>query len=232
MWIVFDVDGVLIDTSESYDMATKLTVEYFLSHLGIKKEVSLEIIRDMRKKGVFSDDFELSEALILMYLSGEDLPKGEGVEYLRQKLGIVLDRKDIERVFNTFYLGEIYPNSIFKFEGLWRKEKRIVDIELLKKAKETYKLGIVTGRDSLEMKLAEEIIRFKFDKVVTRDMFEKPDPRALYEVTQGEEAIYIGDSKVDEELVERYRRTFKGNVTYLMVGRDVNDVNEALKKSF
>ncbi|MDK2870565.1 MAG: hypothetical protein PWP39_1800 [Pyrococcus sp.] len=80
------------------------------------------------------------------------------------------------------------------------------------------------------MKLAEEIIRFKFDKVVTRDMFEKPDPRALYEVTQGEEAIYIGDSKVDEELVERYRRTFKGNVTYLMVGRDVNDVNEALKK--
>ena len=52
-WIIFDVDGVLIDVSESYDLATKFTVEYFLKELGREKVIDVEIIRKLRRKGEF-----------------------------------------------------------------------------------------------------------------------------------------------------------------------------------
>jgi FMN phosphatase YigB (HAD superfamily) len=83
MWIVFDVDGVLIDVRESYDTATKLTAEYFLRLFGIEREIKPEWARELRRKGSFGDDFKVSEALILFALAGnvdgliEEFPGGQ-----------------------------------------------------------------------------------------------------------------------------------------------------------
>ncbi|MFA4641074.1 HAD family hydrolase [Pyrococcus kukulkanii] len=240
MWLVFDVDGVLIDTSESYDVATKLTAEYFLSKLGKTIEIPLDAIRELRRKGSFPDDFKLSEAIIIGALTGDfrefvnGFPLGAGVEWVRDKFGVALDGCEIRRVFNTYYLGIIYEDRLFDYPGLWRLEKPLVDVNLLKEASKHFRLGVVTGRDSLEMELAERIIGFRFEHVVTREVVEKPDPRALYLITKGESAVYIGDSGSDEVMVEEYRKIY-GDVKFFKVGRDVKDVNEAIKltlKSF
>ncbi|AFK23218.1 HAD family hydrolase [Pyrococcus sp. ST04] len=235
MWVVFDVDGVLIDTSESYDYATKLTAEYFLEKFGKRVDVPLDAIRNLRAKGVFPDDFKLSEALIIGALSGDlrtfcsEFPEGEGVEWVRKRFGIALDECEIERVFNTYYLGTLYSQRLFDFPGLWRVEKSLVDVELLKKLENVAKVGVVTGRDSLEMELAERVIGYKFRNVVTRDIIEKPDPRALYILTRGEYGIYIGDSGSDEAMIREYRKKF-GDFGFIRVGRDVKDVNEAIRR--
>ncbi|NJE10532.1 HAD family hydrolase [Thermococcus sp. MAR1] len=234
MWVVFDVDGVLIDVSESYDLAVKLTIEYFLRLFGIEREIKSEWVRELRRKGSFGDDFKVSEALILFALSGragelvDEFPEGGTIEWVREKFGFQVFGGSIERVFNTFYLGMEYPERLFDFPGLWRKERPIVRKELLERASERFKLGVVTGRSSLEMELAEKIIGFRFENAVTREVYLKPDPRALWELVRGEPGVYIGDTTNDGLFVENYRRRYGRKFDFVMVGRDVGDVNEFL----
>ena len=236
MWLIFDVDGVLIDVSESYDLATKLTVEYFLKKLNKDIEMNPDIIRKLRQKGAFGDDFKVSEALIIGTLTGdlvkfvEDFPNGEGIKWVRTKFGMIIEPRSIERIFNTFYLGEYYKDKAFEFDGLWKKERPIVKKELLEKANERFKLGVITGRSALELELAERILGFHFENAVTRELYLKPDPKALWYLTEGEYGTYIGDTINDELLVKNYKKAYGKDFGFLMVGRDVKDVNEAIEK--
>ncbi|AHF79906.1 HAD family hydrolase [Thermococcus paralvinellae] len=236
MWLIFDVDGVLIDVRESYDLATKMTVEHFLKKFGKDDEISLDLIRKLRQKGAFGDDFKVSEALILFAMAGdvqqfvENFPSGEGIEWVRAKFGMAIEPRSIERIFNTFYLGEYYEDRAFDFDGLWKKEKPIVRRELLEKTKDRFKLGVITGRSALELELAGKILGFHFENAVTRELYVKPDPKALWYLTKGEYGVYIGDTVNDELLVENYKKDYGRNFGFLMVGRDVKDVNEAIEK--
>ncbi|WP_297516333.1 hydrolase [Thermococcus sp.] len=231
MWVVFDVDGTLIDVGESYDLAVKLTVEYFLRAFGVERKVELEWIRKLRSKGSFGDDFKVSEALILFSLAGdvetlvEEFPAGEGIEWVRERFGVGMHRGSIERVFNTFYLGEAYPGRLFDFPGLWRREKPLIEAELLRKLSEEFKVGVVTGRSELELRLAEKILGFRFERAVTRELGLKPNPDLLWELVNGERGVYVGDTLNDELFVENYRRKY-GDFDFVMVGRDVEDVSE------
>lgn len=235
MWVVFDVDGVLIDVSGSYDQAVKLTVEYLLRLFGIEREVKPEWVRELRRKGSFGDDFKVSEALILFSLAGdveelvEEFPAGGTIDWVRERFGFEVHDGSIERVFNTFYLGMEYGGRIFDFPGLWRRERPIVKRELLEEASKRFKLGVVTGRSSLEMELAERVIGFHFEKAVTRELYLKPDPRALRELVNGEPGVYVGDTLNDELFIENYRRKY-GEFDFVMVGREVGDVNEFLER--
>lgn len=234
MWIVFDVDGVLIDVRESYDTATKLTAEYFLRLFGIEREIKPEWARELRRKGSFGDDFKVSEALILFALAGNvdgliaEFPEGETIGWVREKFGFQVYGGSIERVFNTFYLGREYPERFFDFPGLWKRETPIVRRKLLEEASERFRIGVVTGRSVLEMELAERIIGFKFENAVTREAYLKPDPRALWELVRGEPGIYVGDTINDGIFIENYRRRYGKEFDFVMVGRDVGNVNEFL----
>ncbi|WP_297416823.1 HAD family hydrolase [Thermococcus sp.] len=233
-WVVFDVDGVLIDVRESYDIATKLTAEFFLGILGRREVVCLDHVRKFRLKGSFGDDFKVSEALVILALAGdlgriESLPDGVTIGEIRDEYGIGLETEDVERVFNTFYLGEQFDGMAFPSRGLWRKEKPIVKRGLLRELEKRYKTGVLTGRSKLELKLAEEIIGYRFKRAITRELYLKPDPRALWELVGGEYGVYIGDTRNDELLVENYRREY-GEFDFIMVGRDVSNVNQAIEE--
>lgn len=68
--VIFDCDGVLLKTDESYDKAIQETVNYiFFSILNRKVPplVSLEDILLMRNTGGFNNDWELAYAFILYY---------------------------------------------------------------------------------------------------------------------------------------------------------------------
>ncbi|MCD6373444.1 MAG: hydrolase [Thermococcus sp.] len=234
MWVVFDVDGTLIDVSESYDMAVKLTVEHILKTLGRDERVNLDWVRGLRSKGAFGDDFRVSEALTLIVLGGDaeklvdEFPEGGGLEWVRERLGLALDTVLIERVFNTFYLGDAYEDALFPFPGLWRKEKPMISPKLLEELSERFNVGVVTGRNELEMRLAEKITGFKFKHAVTREHGLKPDPSLLWKLVRGEKGVYIGDTKNDEMFVENYRKKY-GEFGFLMIGRDVKNVEEGVR---
>ena len=230
MWVVFDVDGTLIDVSESYDTAVKLTVEYFLRMFGVERKIDLGLVRKLRSKGSFGDDFKVSEALILFSLAGdveelvEKFPAGEGIDWVRNRFGFEIHGGSIERVFNTFYLGEVYPGRLFDFPGLWKREKPLISREPLEKLGRMTKIGVVTGRNELELRLAEKILGFHFEKAITRELGLKPNPDLLWELVRGEEGVYVGDTLNDELFIENYRKKY-GDFDFVMVGRDVESAS-------
>jgi len=235
-WIVFDVDGVLVDPSESYDRAVKYTAEEFLKRIGIQATVELDQVRKLRAKGAFGDDFDVSEALILgAQLSDletfvETFPERESVDWVRNRVSMQIDRDQLVRYFNTVYLGHHHPDRLFECEGLWKNEKPLVESGLLQQMELRFRIGVVTGRNRLELKLAEEIIGYHFKNAITRNEALKPDPRALELLCNTAAGIYVGDTVNDGMLVERYNRKHgKELFRFVMIGRDVDSVNDFLR---
>ncbi|HEY3525916.1 MAG TPA: HAD-IA family hydrolase, partial [Nitrososphaeraceae archaeon] len=73
--IIFDIDGTLIDTRESYNKSIKKTVQFLVKYIDISKEnlgkiVSDELIFKFRKSGMFNNDIDTSYALVLSILCG------------------------------------------------------------------------------------------------------------------------------------------------------------------
>ena len=75
-YIIFDIDGVLIDVKKSYNEAIKNTVQFVIRNL-IKKDlkdlITDQIILKFRKTGGFNNDTDTSYAIILALLSYQDL---------------------------------------------------------------------------------------------------------------------------------------------------------------
>ena len=68
--ILFDMDGVLVDVSESYRKAIQETVKFFTG-----KSALLAEIQALKEKGGFNNDWDLTEAILLE--RGKVLPKAE-----------------------------------------------------------------------------------------------------------------------------------------------------------
>ena len=73
--IIFDIDGVLIDTRKSYNKTIKKTVEYLLKYIDLNIEnaatlVTDEMIFNFRNSGMFNNDTDTSYAFLLSILCG------------------------------------------------------------------------------------------------------------------------------------------------------------------
>ena len=228
-WMVFDIDGVLIDVSNSFDLAVKSTLEKLLLKEGKYVNVEKKRIRGLRKRGSFGDDFKLTEALYLAINNeGEDwpcenLPLGEDISWFRKRFPGKVETSEIETIFNNYYLGR------GEGEGFWKKEKALIKPEKLKKLEKDYRVGTVTGRNKKELELAESILRYEFSNFVTRDIILKPDYRALDLLVGSDSGIYFGDAAVDEKLVRNHGK-HGGNLTFMMIGRDIKNVNKGIKR--
>ena len=157
--ILFDLDGVLVDVSKSYQLAIKKTAEFFTN-----QKISDEKIQKYKDKSGYNNDWNLTEAIIL---------DKRIQEYNENKVKI--EKQKIIDKFQWLYLG----NNNKK--GLIEDEKLLLDREKLKILSEKYKLGIVTGRPKEEAYYV--LRRFNilgfFNAVVTMEdcgKKQKPDP--------------------------------------------------------
>jgi HAD superfamily phosphatase len=86
--VLFDMDGVLVDVSDSYRLAIKQTVESFSGD-----EISLETIQEYKNRGGLNNDWDLTECI------------------LRER-GFNVQKKKIVALFQRFYLGEDFDGLI------------------------------------------------------------------------------------------------------------------------
>ena len=114
--LIFDVDGVLVDTVESFHAAVVETVR----RLGGWKPTVEEIMR-LKEAGGFNDDVDVA------------------VELLRQR-GVVVAPKQVESLFLEIYEGD--P----KGTGTARKERPLVERRTLEVLNFHFPLAIFTGR--------------------------------------------------------------------------------------
>ncbi|MDD3150111.1 MAG: aminotransferase class I/II-fold pyridoxal phosphate-dependent enzyme [Candidatus Gastranaerophilales bacterium] len=101
--IIFDMDGVLVDTSNSYRMAIKKTFEFFA-----KKEITFDKIQKAKNQGGLNNDWDLTEFLL----------KNEGFEIPKHE---IIDR------FQEFYLGSS-ENGLINTEKLIISTKELKEL--------------------------------------------------------------------------------------------------------
>jgi len=72
--IVFDCDGVLIDVSNSYDLAIKKTVDFIINEMAQINEsglVTTKLIEGFKASGGFNDEIDVTYALILAIVAAK-----------------------------------------------------------------------------------------------------------------------------------------------------------------
>ncbi len=84
-YIIFDIDGVLIDVKKSYNEAIKNTVQFVVRNLinrDLKDLVTDKIILKFRQTGGFNNDADTSYAISLALLSHQDLQNANLEKFL------------------------------------------------------------------------------------------------------------------------------------------------------
>lgn len=181
--VVLDIDGVLIETSASYDRAIVETVST-ITGSSIERQ-SIQAIKDA---GGFNNDWDATEALVLYVLAtevgleqsveafaGNVEKRGGGVaaavavleaSLTADRVETVLDgyeRSHLRRVFQWAYLGpERYteleaappPEPTPSLTGLIEDEPILIDRVTIEVLQAEYPLGIFTGRPAGEAHIA------------------------------------------------------------------------------
>jgi len=176
--IIFDVDGVLVDTRGSFQRTTLETVRFFTG----KGVTSAELHRWKNRLG-FNDDWKLSHAWV-------------------RSLGGDFEYEEVKRKFVELYWGENGKGNVSAEKWLLphaslRRLGAVAELAIF--------TGRI--RRELDYTLDRWKVRQFFRRIVTVESVArpKPDPEGLLSILQGRNcalALYVGDN-VDDALAAR-----------------------------
>jgi len=173
--IVFDMDGVLAEVTESYRESIVQTVRHFTG-----KTIERETIQDYKNRGGWNNDWALSQKIAA-------------------DLGVEIDYQTVVDKFNVFFLGPKSDGS-----GLIQREEWFPRPGFLERLGERYELSIFSGRIRFEadFTLRRFASNIRFDPTVYADEIAvgKPAPDGLLEIQRrrpGSPLWYIGDTVDD-----------------------------------
>ena len=195
--LIFDMDGVLVDVTESYRETIAATVEHFTGSRPTNDQ-----IQQFKNQGGFNDDWQLSY-------------------YIITGVGIDVSFDEMKAHFQQLFLG---ANGS---EGLILGEKWIARPGVLEKLAEQFRLAVFTGRprEEADITLKRFAPNLIFEPIVAMEDVEhkKPAPDGLLRIAQsnpGAKLIYVGDSIDDARSARAAKIPFVGiaapsNPTYL-----------------
>ncbi|MGA8222872.1 MAG: HAD hydrolase-like protein [Candidatus Acidiferrales bacterium] len=184
--IIFDVDGVLVDTSGSFQRTTLETVRHFIG----KRVTRAELHRWKNRPG-FNDDWKLSHAWV-------------------RSLGGNFEYEEVKRKFVEIYWGENGKGNVSAEKwllprGSLRRLARIAELSIF--------TGRI--RKELDYTIDRWKIRQFFHRIVTVEnvAHPKPDPEGLLKILAGRDralALYLGDNVDDALAAQAARMPFVG----------------------
>jgi len=180
--IVFDMDGVLVDVTESYRETICQTVKAFTG-----QTITRELVQEYKNRGGFNNDWLLSQTMC-------------------RDLGLELEYQTVVDRFNDLFFGDLSTGIP---TGLMKNERWLPVNGLLENLREDHGLAVFTGRLREEAMIT--LRRFghtaTFEPVVGDDDVSKgkPDPEGLLNIQAAYPAarlIYVGDT-VDDARASR-----------------------------
>jgi HAD superfamily phosphatase len=185
--LIFDMDGVLADVTESYRETIASTVEHYTG-----SRIAPELIQDFKNQGGWNDDWRLSHHLIT----------GTGTE---------VPFEEMKAHFQKLFLGTDLV------EGLILREKWVARPGTLEKLSEQFRLAVFTGRPRAEADLTLDRFAggLTFDPIVAMEDVEhpKPHPEGLLRIARdnpGVKLFYVGDSIDDARSARAAKIPFIG----------------------
>src|SRR3989344_976532 len=175
--IIFDMDGVLVDVSQSYRIAIQKTAEFFLN-----RPVSPDVIQRLKNRGSNNDDFDLTRRII-------------------NSRGIFPEQNEIESKFNNYYWGR--KNDGLVRNEMWLFDYALLK-KVYNKYKLGIVTG--RPRKDAEFALKQFTAKNFFDVVICAEDVgdkKKPNPfglRLALRHFSTKEAIYVGDNVDDVEM--------------------------------
>jgi len=168
--LVFDMDGVLVEVSQSYRETVVQTVRYFSG-----KTITRDLIQDYKNRGGWNNDWALSQRIL------SDL--GHEVEYA-----------NVIQEFNNLFLGH---NGT---EGMINRESWIPRPGMLEALAQRFQLAIFSGRlrSEADITLRRSAGGLRFNPIVCCEdvRFGKPHPEGLLKIAAENPAkhvLYFGD---------------------------------------
>ena len=221
---IFDVDGVLIDHSNSFIPSIVLAVKTILNDDTFNQEHVFEIKSfknfnndwDTAIAGYCWRKFHSSENLSDYLEKVNELGSGIiGVRNTSNELTSELEEHLIRLVKESYggttackKLYGFYPTTILK-KGFWNNETPMVSYNKIKPFLQ--KLAIFTGRNKEEMELGFEILKWRIDDkmLAVSDLPElnKPNPKKLIPLIENlncKNPLFVGDTEDDSQLVLNY----------------------------
>jgi len=192
--LVFDMDGVLVDVTESYREAIQQTVEHFTG-----RRVTGERIQDYKNQGGWNNDWDLSHHFIQGF--GVEVPYGNVVDY-----------------FNEIFLGAdglIHRERWVAADGLLDRLARRYQLALFT-GRLMVEVEVTLGR--FAPKLAFEPTITADDGVAP-----KPSPEGLQRIARmnpGKDLWYVGDSVDDARSARQAGVPFIGIAAPTSLRRD------------
>jgi histidinol-phosphate aminotransferase len=157
--LCFDMDGVLIDTSDSYDASIKATVAFYSD-----KTVEQSEIDGLKLKGGFNNDWQVTQ------------------ECLKVR-GIKMSLEEVTAKFQQLYLGD--DNNVTN--GFVKNEISFVNTKLKNALNNlTTPVAIVTGRPKIEAQAGVELVGLSVNDVISLDdvVVAKPSPEGINKLKQ------------------------------------------------
>jgi HAD superfamily phosphatase len=201
--IVFDMDGVLVDVTESYRETIAQTVKHFT---GI--DVTREQIQDYKNQGGWNDDWKLSHHIITT--AGTEIPFETARDY-----------------FQSIFLGQSRDNAsnpsrdregaVPSPTALILREEWVARPGVLEELNRQFEFAIFTGRPKADAELS--LKRFAgslvFHPLITMHDVEhhKPHPEGLLHILEdnpGRKIYYIGDTVDDARCARAAKVPFIG----------------------
>lgn len=145
--ICLDMDGVLIDTSESYDATTKATVKSLTGSVVNQLQVD-----DLKRSGGFNNDWVLTKQLI-------------------DDLGFDFSLKKVTEEFQQIYIGENNDGLVKNEKAMIQNSL----VERINQSKQTT-FSIVTGRPRKEAIAGQLLIDLSKLELISLDDVEMPKP--------------------------------------------------------
>jgi len=189
--IVFDMDGVLVDVTESYRETIVQTVKHFSG-----RTIERAAIQDYKNQGGWNNDWALSQRILADF-------------------DMDVDYVTVVNAFQRIFFG---PNGN---DGLMQREEWIDTTGTLARLNSRYDFAVFTGRlrDEAQMTLDRFATHLRFSRVIGDDDVAKgkPDPDGLLQLLSanpGGTFFYIGDT------VDDARSARAANVPFIGVGHD------------
>ena len=172
--LIFDMDGVLVDVTDSYRETICATVKHFTG-----ADVTKAQIQDWKNHGGWNDDWRLSQHMI-------------------RQCGMEIDLDTVADYFQSIFHGH---NG---HEALILRERWIAQTGLFERLCQRFQLSVFTGRQrwEAELTLGRWAPQLRFAPIVGSDDVEKlkPYPDGLLKICAGSpgcKAWYVGDTRDD-----------------------------------